>query len=102
MELKSVFNDYVVVKDVVHEYDLGNGLVKKSLSLANVVDEISIARTHNREQKLFVSDIVFEIVSVNMDNKLGLVKGDIIRSVSIGLKLDDFRVIREYDIICKM
>jgi len=99
MKIDKVYNDFIIVEDVVVEYPKEGGLVVKSPTLKQVMEEVATAKQNNREHKLFLPDVVFKIVVANPG--VDLKEGDLIHCDSTGMKLGDYRVIRAYNIICK-
>lgn len=102
MEVKKVFNEFIIVEEVVVETKSEGGIIYKSPTIAEVLDDIKNAQMNKREQKLFMPDVRFKVLMVDEKNRLELEEGDVISASSTGLKLNNYRVLRDYDIICKL
>lgn len=101
MEVKKVFNEFIIVEEIVIETKSEGGIIYKSPTIVEVLDDIKNAQMNKREQKLFMPDVRFKVLMVDEKNRLELEGGDIISASSTGLKLNNYRVLRDYDIICK-
>jgi len=102
MKVSELFNDFILVEDIVFESKSDGGILSKSPTLKDVAEEIRKAPEFRREQTLFVSDIVFKVIKVASSNSLNLKEGDLIHSNSTGNKLGNYRFLTPYNIICKV
>jgi len=102
MKVSELFNDRILVEDVVIESKSEGGIFSKTPTLKQLLEEMKQANEFKREQKLFVSDIVFKIIAIANNHPLGLKVGDLIHSTSTGNKLKDYRFLTPYDVICKV
>jgi len=85
MKVSELFNERILVEDVVIESVVSEGgVIHKSPTLKDIMDEMKKAAEFKREQTLFVSDIVFKIVKISDKHPTGLKEGDLIHSISTG------------------
>ena len=99
--ISKMFNDFVLVEEIIIEEVTEGGIIIKSPTLAQVIEDVQNAKKNNREQKLFMPDVCLKVASINDKNELELCLGDIVHADSTGMKLGNYRVLRNYNIVCK-